>query len=297
MQKYEKLEKIGEGTYGTVFKAKHKETHEIVALKRVRLDEDDEGIPSSALREICILKELKHKNIVRLHDVMHSERRLTLVFEYCDQDLKKYFDSCQGDVDAAVVKSFMYQLLKGLAFCHSCNVLHRDLKPQNLLINKDGELKLADFGLARAFGIPVRCYSAVVVTLWYRPPDVLMGAKLYSTSIDMWSAGCIFAEMANGGRPLFPGNDVDDQLRRIFKILGPPSEETWPNVIKLPDYKDFSHLQGAGAVSFSVVVPKLSAAGRDLLQKLLVLNPAHRISAEDAMRHTFFSDLSPTFRA
>ncbi|XP_042300373.1 cyclin-dependent-like kinase 5 [Sceloporus undulatus] len=111
----------------------------------------------------------------------------------------------------------MYQLLKGLAFCHSRNVLHRDLKPQNLLINRNGELKLADFGLARAFGIPVRCYSAEVVTLWYRPPDVLFGAKLYSTSIDMWSAGCIFAELANAGRPLFPGNDVDDQLKRIFR--------------------------------------------------------------------------------
>lgn len=297
MQKYEKLEKIGEGTYGTVFKAKHKETHEIVALKRVRLDEDEEGIPSSALREICILKELKHKNIVRLHDVMHSERRLTLVFEYCDQDLKKYFDSCQGEVDPAVVKSFMFQLLRGLAFCHSCNVLHRDLKPQNLLINKDGELKLADFGLARAFGIPVRCYSAEVVTLWYRPPDVLMGAKLYSTSIDMWSAGCIFAEIANGGRPLFPGSDVDDQLRRIFKVLGPPNEDSWPNASKLPEYKDFSYLQSNGTVSLAVVVPKLSTGGRDLLQKLLVLNPAHRLSAEDAMRHAFFADLSPSFRA
>ncbi|XP_024118222.1 cyclin-dependent-like kinase 5 isoform X2 [Oryzias melastigma] len=160
MQKYEKLEKIGEGTYGTVFKAKNRETHEIVALKRVRLDDDDEGVPSSALREICLLKELKHKNIVRLHDVLHSDKKLTLVFEYCDQDLKKYFDSCNGDLDPETVKSFMYQLLKGLAFCHSRNVLHRDLKPQNLLINRNGELKLADFGLARAFGIPVRCYSA-----------------------------------------------------------------------------------------------------------------------------------------
>ncbi|XP_030300145.1 cyclin-dependent-like kinase 5 isoform X1 [Calypte anna] len=193
MQKYEKLEKIGEGTYGTVFKAKNRETHEIVALKRVRLDDDDEGVPSSALREICLLKELKHKNIVRLHDVLHSDKKLTLVFEFCDQDLKKYFDSCNGDLDPEIVKSFMFQLLKGLAFCHSRNVLHRDLKPQNLLINRNGELKLADFGLARAFGIPVRCYSAEVVTLWYRPPDVLFGAKLYSTSIDMWSAGCIFA--------------------------------------------------------------------------------------------------------
>ncbi|MGH0117129.1 UNVERIFIED_CONTAM: hypothetical protein FKN15_030974 [Acipenser sinensis] len=169
------------GTYGTVFKAKNRETHEIVALKRVRLDDDDEGVPSSALREICLLKELKHKNIV-------SCNCLHLL-----QDLKKYFDSCNGDLDPEIVKSFMYQLLKGLAFCHSRNVLHRDLKPQNLLINRNGELKLADFGLARAFGIPVRCYSAEVVTLWYRPPDVLFGAKLYSTSIDMWSAGCIFA--------------------------------------------------------------------------------------------------------
>ena len=235
--KYEKLEKIGEGTYGIVFKAKNRESGEIVALKRVRLDDDDEGVPSSALREICLLKELKHKNVVRLYDVVHSERKLTLVFEYCDQDLKKYFDSCNGEIDHCVVKSLFYQLLRGLAFCHAHNVLHRDLKPQNLLINKNMQLKLADFGLARAFGIPVRCYSAEVVTLWYRPPDVLFGAKLYNTSIDMWSAGCIFAEIANGGRPLFPGSDVDDQLKRIFKLLGTPTEETWPGVSTLPEYK------------------------------------------------------------
>ncbi|KYM76179.1 Cell division protein kinase 5 [Atta colombica] len=227
------------GTYGTVFKAKNRETHEIVALKRVRLDDDDEGVPSSALREICLLKELKHKNIVRLYDVLHSDKKLTLVFEHCDQDLKKYFDSLNGEIDLDVVKSFLYQLLRGLAFCHSRNVLHRDLKPQNLLINKNGELKLADFGLARAFGIPVKCYSAEVVTLWYRPPDVLFGAKLYTTSIDMWSAGCIFAELANAGRPLFPGSDVDDQLKRIFKMLGTPTEETWPDLTTLPDYKPF----------------------------------------------------------
>lgn len=278
MQKYEKLEKIGEGTYGTgklchnfvnfptaeifllfieflfpsfvmftsnfpplitVFKGKNRETLEIVALKRVRLDEDDEGVPSSALREICLLKELKHKNIVRLYDVLHSDKKLTLVFEHCDQDLKKYFDSLNGEISSEIVKSFMYQLLRGLAFCHSHNVLHRDLKPQNLLINKNNELKLADFGLARAFGIPVKCYSAEVVTLWYRPPDVLFGAKLYTTSIDCWSAGCIFAELANAGRPLFPGSDVDDQLKRIFKLLGTPTEDNWPGLTQLSDYKPF----------------------------------------------------------
>ncbi|KAL7874896.1 hypothetical protein SRHO_G00058660 [Serrasalmus rhombeus] len=266
MQKYEKLEKIGEGTYGTVFKAKNRETHEIVALKRVRLDDDDEGVPSSALREICLLKELKHKNIVRLHDVLHSDKKLTLVFEYCDQDLKKYFDSCNGDLDPEIVKSFMYQLLKGLAFCHSRNVLHRDLKPQNLLINRNGELKLADFGLARAFGIPVRCYSAEVVTLWYRPPDVLFGAKLYSTSIDMWSAGCIFAELAN-------------------------AEEQWQTMTKLPDYKPYPMYPAT--TSLVNVVPKLSSTGRDLLQNLLKCNPVQRISAEEALQHPYFADFCP----
>lgn len=294
MQKYEKLEKIGEGTYGTVFKAKNRETQEIVALKRVRLDDDDEGVPSSALREICLLKELNHKNIVRLCDVLHSEKKLTLVFEYSDQDLKKYFDSCNGEIDPDIVKSFMYQLLRGLAFCHSRNVLHRDLKPQNLLINKNGELKLADFGLARAFGIPVRCYSAEVVTLWYRPPDVLFGAKLYSTSIDMWSAGCIFAELANAGRPLFPGNDVDDQLKRIFKLLGTPIEETWPGLTQLPDYKAYPMYPAN--TNWSQIVPKLNSKGRDLLLSLMICNPSRRMGAEEAMQHQYFADLNPAIR-
>ncbi|MCL4143304.1 UNVERIFIED_CONTAM: hypothetical protein GTU68_007765, partial [Idotea baltica] len=283
------------GTYGTVFKAKNRETQEIVALKRVRLDDDDEGVPSSALREICLLKELKHKNIVRLSDVLHSERKLTLVFEHCDQDLKKYFDSLNGEIDPDIVKAFMFQLLRGLAFCHSKNVLHRDLKPQNLLINKNGELKLADFGLARAFGIPVRCYSAEVVTLWYRPPDVLFGAKIYNTSIDMWSAGCIFAELANAGRPLFPGSDVDDQLKRIFKLLGTPTEETWPSMNALPDFKPFPPYQPT--MTLVQVCPKLSSKGRDLLQRLLICNPSLRMSAEDSMSHPYFSDLPPSIRS
>lgn len=289
MQRYEKLEKIGEGTYGTVFKARHRDTQEVVALKRVRLDDDDEGVPSSALREICLLKELHHPNIVRLKDVLHSDRKLTLVFEHCDQDLKKYFDGLNGEIDPDVVKSFMFQLLRGLDFCHNRNILHRDLKPQNLLINKTGELKLADFGLARAFGIPVRCYSAEVVTLWYRPPDVLFGAKLYNTSIDMWSAGCIFAELANAGRPLLPGSDVDDQLKRIFKLLGTPTEDTWPGMCSLPDYRPLPHYPVT--LSLSQVCPKLPSKGRDVLQRLLVCNPTGRMNAEDAMNHPYFSDL------
>jgi cyclin-dependent kinase len=188
---YQKLEKIGEGTYGIVYKAKHKQTGELLALKKIRLEAEDEVIPSTAIREISLLKQLQHPNIVKLYDVIHTEKKLTLVFEFVDQDLKKYLDACgDGGLDIMTVKSFLFQLLQGIAFCHMHRVLHRDLKPQNLLINIEGELKLADFGLARAFGIPVRSYTHEVVTLWYRPPDVLMGSRRYSTQVDIWSVGC-----------------------------------------------------------------------------------------------------------
>eukprot|EP00920_Eleutheroschizon_duboscqi_P030661 GHVT01074116.1.p1 GENE.GHVT01074116.1~~GHVT01074116.1.p1 ORF type:complete len:258 (+),score=41.02 GHVT01074116.1:391-1164(+) len=234
MEKYQKLEKIGEGTYGVVYKAKDT-AGDIYALKKIRLEAEDEGIPSTAIREISLLKELQHPNIVRLCDVIHTERRLTLVFEFLDQDLKKLLDMCDGGLEPTVAKSFLYQLLRGLAYCHQHRVLHRDLKPQNLLINREGELKLADFGLARAFGIPVRSYTHEVVTLWYRAPDVLMGSKRYSTPVDIWSVGCIFAEMING-RPLFPGTGDQDQLLKIFKVLGTPSPVAWPQLADLPQW-------------------------------------------------------------
>ena len=204
IDKYLKIEKLGEGTYGIVYKAQDKQTGDIVALKRIRLDNENEGVPCTAIREISLLKELRHPNIVRLYDVMHQEKKLTLVFEYLDSDLKKFIDTNNGQLDAMTVKRMMLQLLRGVAYLHSRRVLHRDLKPQNLLINKRAELKIADFGLARTYGVPVRSYSSEVVTLWYRAPDVLLGSKQYTSSIDIWSVGCIFAEMVTGA-PLFTG--------------------------------------------------------------------------------------------
>jgi len=285
MDKYIKIDKLGEGTYGVVYKAKNKETGEIVALKRIRLDSEDEGVPCTAIREISLLKELKHPNIVRLYDVIHTEKKLTLVFEYLDQDLKKYIDDCGGAISKTTMKSFLYQLLRGIAFCHEHRVLHRDLKPQNLLINRKGELKLADFGLARAFGIPVRSYSHEVVTLWYRAPDVLMGSRKYSTPIDIWSAGCIFAEMATG-KPLFPGTNTSDQLLKIYKILGTATEKIWPSIIELPDYK--SDLGIFPAQKITSIVTGLDEDGYDLLDKMLVYDPSQRITAQKAMAHNYF---------
>ncbi|EQC26253.1 CMGC/CDK protein kinase [Saprolegnia diclina VS20] len=290
MERYQKLEKVGEGTYGVVYKAKDRVTGEIIALKKIRLEAEDEGIPSTAIREISLLKELQHANIVRLYNIVHTERKLTLVFEYLDQDLKKYLDVCEKGLEKPILKSFLFQLLRGIAYCHQHRVLHRDLKPQNLLINREGELKLADFGLARAFGIPVRSYTHEVVTLWYRSPDVLMGSRKYSTPVDIWSIGCIFAEMANGG-PLFAGTSEGDQLDRIFRLLGTPTVDIYPGMVDLPEYKpDFAMYPPPDNLAH--LVPSLDPAGLDLLEQMLRYDPAKRITAADAMKHAYFNDLS-----
>eukprot|EP00808_Paulinella_micropora_P023003 g8007.t1 len=287
--KYKKLEKIGEGTYGLVYKAQDRRTNVTVALKKIRLESEDEGTPSTAVREISILKQLQHPNIVQLFEVIHTETSLTLVFEYLDQDLKNYLDAC-GDkgIDVYTVKSFLYQLLQGIAYCHKNHILHRDLKPQNLLINLEGELKLADFGLARGIGIPVKKYTHEVVTLWYRPPDVLMGSTNYSTPVDIWGVGCIFAEMITG-RPLFCGASDPDQLVKIFRILGTPTLKEWPDVYKLPGYrKDFPIFKRK---RLRDLLPRLEDNGIALLEAMLHHDPKKRISAEMATRHPYFDEL------
>ncbi|KAK9194660.1 hypothetical protein WN944_005367 [Citrus x changshan-huyou] len=264
MRQYEKVEKIGEGTYGVVYKARNCVTNETIALKKIRLEQEDEGVPSTAIREISLLKEMQHGNIVRLQDVVHSEKKLYLVFEYLDLDLKKHMDSCPDFAnDPRLIKTFLYQILRGIAYCHSHRVLHRDLKPQNLLIDRrTNALKLADFGLARAFGIPVRTFTHEVVTLWYRAPEILLGSRHYSTPVDVWSVGCIFAEMVNQ-RPLFPGDSEIDELFKIFRVLGTPNEDTWPGVTSLPDFK--SAFPKWPSKELGTVVRNLEPAGIDLL--------------------------------
>lgn len=272
-----------------VFKGRNRQTGELVALKEIHLD-SEEGTPSTAIREISLMKELKHENIVALHDVIHTENKLMLVFEHMDGDLKRYMDTHgeRGALKPTTIKSFMYQLLKGIDFCHQNRVLHRDLKPQNLLYNSKGLLKLGDFGLARAFGIPVNTFSNEVVTLWYRAPDVLLGSRTYNTSIDIWSAGCIMAEMYTG-RPLFPGTTNEDQIVRIFRIMGTPTERTWPGITQLPEYKPT--FQMYATQDLRNILPAIDPTGIDLLQRMLQLRPELRISAHDALQHPWFSDL------
>ncbi|TKS73641.1 Cyclin-dependent kinase 17 [Collichthys lucidus] len=258
LETYIKLDKLGEGTYATVFKGRSKLTDNLVALKEIRL-EHEEGAPCTAIREVSLLKDLKHANIVTLHDIVHTDKSLTLVFEYLDKDLKQYMDDCGNILSMQNVKVSLHRRPAGSANFINCHgfvaagvtsrsavsvppggrkVLHRDLKPQNLLINDRGELKLADFGLARAKSVPTKTYSNEVVTLWYRPPDVLLGSSEYSTQIDMWGVGCIFYEMA-AGRPLFPGSTVEDELHLIFRLLGTPTEDSWPGISSIDEFKSY----------------------------------------------------------
>ncbi|VDM43961.1 unnamed protein product [Toxocara canis] len=309
LETYEKLEKLGEGTYASVYKGQtahkgrdlEKEEREggfcvrrLWLLQEIRL-EQEEGAPCTAIREVSLLRELRHANVVTLHDIVHTERMLTLVFEYVDRDLKQYLDQCHDSINMHNVRLFLVQLLRGLSYCHRRRVLHRDLKPQNLLINEKGELKLADFGLARAKSVPTKTYSnevgPTVVTLWYRPPDVLLGSTDYSTHIDMWGVGCILFEMISG-RALFPGSAVDEQLLLIFHILGTPSPQLHPSICNSSAYKSykFPHYYPTHLPN---ICPRIDQNAFDLLLRLLQYEGRARLSASQALEHAFVRSSLP----
>mmetsp|Transcript_5157 Transcript_5157/g.32376 ORF Transcript_5157/g.32376 Transcript_5157/m.32376 type:complete len:323 (+) Transcript_5157:188-1156(+) len=298
MDCYEKLNKVGEGTYGKVYMAREKSTGRIVALKKTRLEMEEEGVPSTALREVSLLQMLSESAyIVRLLKVEHVEENgraiLYLVFEYLDTDLKKYMDSYgkgpSYPMPRMEIKEFMYQMCVGVAHMHKHGVMHRDLKPQNILVDKEQKIvKIADLGLGRAFIIPIKSYTHEIVTLWYRAPEVLLGGTHYSIPVDMWSVGCIFAELVRKA-PLFPGDSELQQLLHIFKLLGTPNESTWPGVSRFRDWHEFPQWN---TQPLSKYLPDLDKDGLDLIAQMLVYDPAKRISAKDALNHPYFEDIN-----
>ncbi|XP_037948423.1 cyclin-dependent kinase 2-like [Teleopsis dalmanni] len=291
MQKIENFEgllRIGEGTYGVVFKAKDVTTGKDVALKRIRIENEPEGVPSTAIREISLLKSLKHKNVVQLYDVVVANGALYMVFEYLNMDLKKLLDKQKSAFTPQLIKSYMYQLLDSISFCHVKRILHRDLKPQNLLIDAKGQIKLADFGLGRTFSIPMRAYTHEVVTLWYRAPEILLGSKYYATGMDIWSLACIFAEMIQR-RALFPGDSEIDQLYRIFRTFGTPDNANWPGVQNFPEYKaNFPKW-----VTQNIPDAIKNHSGFDLFKQMVIYDPTRRITAKNALKHPYFENVEP----
>lgn len=288
---FQKIEKIGEGTYGVVYKAKEKTTGKIIALKKVRLSDDREGVPSTTIREISLLKNIKHPNIIALHQVVYTESKLYLVFEYAETDLKKYLTTLRKEkktLSKSQVRSFSYQLTSALDYCHSVGVLHRDLKPQNILITKNNQIKLGDFGLGRSIGIPLHTLTSEVVTLWYRAPELLLGVKNYSIAVDVWSLGCIIAEFSLL-KPLFPGDSEIDQIYKIFQTLGTPNELVWPGVTSLQNYQsEFPLWKEKG-----VELPGNPECQR-LVNDILIYNPLNRPSARRILAHPYFvSDKMP----
>jgi cyclin-dependent kinase 1 len=257
-------------------------------VQKIRLELEDEGMPSTALREISLLKELTHPNVVTLNDVVQESGRLYLIFEFLDADLKRHLDKTPGPLPMEQVKSFSYQLVKGLAFCHSRGVMHRDLKPQNLLVTADGRLKLADFGLARAFCPPIRPLTHEVVTLWYRPPEILLGSTTYAPPVDVWAIGPIIVEMVTK-RPMFPGDCEIDEIYKIFRMLGTPDEKQWPSCTALQDWNPA--FPQWPRLSLKSVAPRLDEQGISLLEATLMYDPKARIAACEAMNHPFFDSV------
>lgn len=228
--RYEKIDFLGEGQFATVYKARDIKTDIIVAVKKIKLGsrlEAQDGINRTALREIKLLQELSHENLIGLLDVFGQKSNVSLVFDFMDTDLEIIVRDNNIVLTPANVKAYTIMTLKGLEYLHQNWILHRDLKPNNLLVNREGILKIGDFGLAKAFGSPTRINTHHVVTRWYRSPELLFGANQYSTGVDIWAVGCILAELLLRV-PFLPGESDLDQLSKIFQVFGTPTEDDWP---------------------------------------------------------------------
>ncbi|KAK9329270.1 kinase-like domain-containing protein [Lipomyces starkeyi] len=307
-QEYEELGKLGEGTFGEVYKARHRRTGRLVALKKILMHNEKEGFPITAIREIRILKQLSHKNVIPLLEMSieravwdkNTKRRgqIYMVTPYMDHDLAGLLENPHVSFSIAQIKCYMIQLLKGTKYLHDNRILHRDMKAANLLIDNRGVLKVADFGLARKFeedppvagsngaGLARREYTNCVVTRWYRPPELLLGERRYTSAIDLWGVGCIFGEMYRH-KPILAGNSDLDQIRRIFQLCGSPTQETMPGWDRLPD---------AGTIklynfprTLESEYDELGPQGVLLLSDLLTLDPRRRITAVSALSHSYFT--------
>ncbi|GIJ85443.1 serine/threonine protein kinase, CMGC, CDC2/CDK sub [Aspergillus pseudoviridinutans] len=309
---FEFLGKLGEGTFGEVYKARSKKDGSIVALKKILMHNEKDGFPITALREIKLLKMLSHRNILQLKEMAVERSKgdgrkkpsMYMVTPYMEHDLSGLLENPAVNFTEPQIKCYMLQLLEGLKYLHGNRILHRDMKAANLLISNNGVLQIADFGLARPYDEPPpqpgkgggeakRDYTTLVVTRWYRPPELLLQLRRYTTAIDMWGVGCVFGEMFKG-KPILAGSSDLNQAQLIFNLVGTPTEENMPGWSTLPGcegVKSFGYKPG----SLREVFKDQSPMAISLLEELLKLDWRKRINAIDALNHPYFS--SPPFPA
>ncbi|GAB1209784.1 hypothetical protein APSETT445_008565 [Aspergillus pseudonomiae] len=282
---FERLNHIEEGSYGWVSRAKDITTGEIVALKKLKMDNSPDGFPVTGLREIQTLLEARHPNIVFLREIVIGTKMddVFLVMDFLEHDLKTLLDDMREPFLPSEIKTLLSQVLSGLDFLHSQWIMHRDLKTSNLLMNNRGEIKIADFGMARYYGDPPPKLTQLVVTLWYRSPELLLGAEKYGTEIDMWSIGCIFGELLTK-EPLLQGKNEVDQVSK-----------TWPGFRSLPNAKSLRLPQTSAPSGNPPLLPRskfpfLTNAGLQLLSSLLALNPSSRPTTQECLSHPYFRE-------
>lgn len=304
---YDRIAHVSEGSYGIVWKARDLATDEIVALKQIKFDVDarKEGFPVTALREINVLLALSHENIVSVREMVvgKSLDQVYMAMEFFEFDLKQGLERFEGALSQGELKGIMQQVLRGLDHMHASWYLHRDLKTSNILVHRTGRVALADFGLARRYEDPYQHLTVPVVTLWYRAPELLLGETRYGPAVDVWSVGCIFAELIAKDCPM-QGEGELDQLDRIFTLIGAPSEENWPGHAKLPHAGILRWKGGKDAVPhlsqrFPIARPVssqqafLDQTGFQMLKSMLLLDPDRRIRAADALGHAYFTSGVP----
>ncbi|KAI9250331.1 Pkinase-domain-containing protein [Sporodiniella umbellata] len=290
---FEKIGQVGQGTYGKVYKAQNTKTGKLMALKKIRMKTEKDGFPITAVREIKLLQKLKHSRIVELEQIMVSQGDVYMVLEYMDHDLSGILGHPDFTFQPSHAKSLIGQVLEGLAYLHSLGILHRDIKGSNLLINNKGELKIADFGLARVFEKNrQQDYTNRVITIWYRPPELLLGATAYGPEVDIWSVGCIMLELFTK-KAVFNGIDEVSQLDLIYKIMGTPTVESWPTITDLPWYKLVRPAQTYVSRFKELYQSLLSPGALELAQALLTMHPEKRPSAAEALDFSYFKTELP----